>query len=80
MTLPHVNYDDSIGFLVQYNKYVGLKTVQSNGKRGREVKKRVQAGWNWWRRMPGVIYDRRVPAISSMYVFFNSPQMRHVKR
>ena len=28
----------------------------------REVKKRVQAGWNGWRRMSGVICDRRVPA------------------
>ena len=38
-------------------KYLG-STVQSNG----EVKKRVQAGWNGWRRMSGVICDRRVPA------------------
>ena len=37
-------------------------TVQSNGKCGREVKKRVQAGWNGWRRMSGVICDRRVSA------------------
>ena len=29
---------------------------------GRQVKKRVQAGWNGWRRMSGVICDRRVPA------------------
>ena len=41
-------------------KYLG-STVQSNGECGREVKKRVQAGWNGWRRMPGVICDRRVP-------------------
>ena len=26
------------------------------------IKKRVQAGWNGWRRMSGVICDRRVPA------------------
>ena len=37
-------------------------TVQSNGECGREVKKRIQAGWNGWRRMSGVICDRRVPA------------------
>ena len=37
-------------------------TVQSNGECGREVKKRVQAGWNGWRRMSEVICDRRVPA------------------
>ena len=42
-------------------KYLG-STVLSNGECGREVKKRVQAGWNGWRRMPGVICDRRVPA------------------
>ena len=42
-------------------KYLG-STVQSNGECGREVKKRVQAGWNGWRRMSGVICDRRVRA------------------
>ena len=26
------------------------------------MKKRAQAGGNGWRRMSGVIYDRRVPA------------------
>jgi len=42
-------------------KYLG-STVQSNGECGREVKKRVQAGWNGWRKVSGVICDRRVPA------------------
>ena len=42
-------------------KYLG-STVQSNGECGRELKKRVQAGCNGWRRMSGVICDRRVPA------------------
>ena len=42
-------------------KYLG-STVQSNGECGREVKKRVQAGWNVWRRMSGVMCDRIVPA------------------
>ena len=42
-------------------KYLG-STVQSNGECGKEVKKRVQAGWNGWRRMSGVICDRGVPA------------------
>ena len=42
-------------------KYLG-STVQSNGECGREVKKRVQAGWNEWRRMSVAICDRRVPA------------------
>ena len=42
-------------------KYLG-STVQSSGECGSEVKKKVQAGWNGWRRMSGVICDRRVPA------------------
>ena len=37
-------------------------SVQRNGECGRKVKKIIQAGWNGWRRMSGVICDRRVPA------------------
>ena len=43
------------------SKFLG-STLQSNGECGREVKKRVHTGWNGWRRMSGVICDRRVPA------------------
>ena len=46
---------------VEEFKYLG-STVQSNGDCGREVKKRVEAGWCRWRRMTGVMCDRRVPA------------------
>ena len=42
-------------------KYLG-STVQESGGCKREVKKRVQEGWNGWRRISGVIYDRRLPA------------------
>ncbi|XP_061621461.1 uncharacterized protein LOC133474126 [Phyllopteryx taeniolatus] len=42
-------------------KYLG-STVQSNGECGQEVKKRVQAGWNGWRKVSGVLCDRRVSA------------------
>ncbi|XP_051788414.1 uncharacterized protein LOC127529327 [Erpetoichthys calabaricus] len=42
-------------------KYLG-STVQSNVDCGREVKKRVQAGWNGWRRVSGVLCDRQVSA------------------
>ena len=42
-------------------KYLG-STIQSNGECSREVKRRVQAGWNGWRRVTGVICDRRVSA------------------
>ena len=42
-------------------KYLGL-TVQESGDSQREVKKRVQAGWNGWRRVSGVICEKRLPA------------------
>ena len=42
-------------------KYLG-STVQESGGCEREVKKRVQAGWNGWRRVSGVICDRRLLA------------------
>ncbi|KAK3530982.1 hypothetical protein QTP70_007794 [Hemibagrus guttatus] len=43
---------------VQEFKYLG-STVQSNGECGKEVKKRVQAGWNGWRKVSGVLCDRK---------------------
>ena len=46
---------------VKVFKYLG-STVQESGGCEREVKKRVQAGWNGWRRVSGVICDRRLPA------------------
>ena len=36
--------------------------MQESGSCDREVKKRVQAGLNRWRRVSGVICDRRLPA------------------
>ena len=41
-------------------KYLG-STMQESGGCEREVKKRVQAGWNGWRKVSGVICDRRLP-------------------
>ncbi|KAK3514247.1 hypothetical protein QTP70_011840 [Hemibagrus guttatus] len=41
---------------VQEFKYLG-STVQSNGEYGKEVKKRVQAGWNGWRKVLGVLCE-----------------------
>ena len=35
-------------------KYLG-STVQSNKECGKEVKKRMQAGWTGWRKVSGVI-------------------------
>ncbi|KAK3536218.1 hypothetical protein QTP86_000195 [Hemibagrus guttatus] len=42
-------------------KYLG-STVQSNGECGKEVKRRVQAGWNGWRKVSGVLCDRKISA------------------
>ncbi|XP_063875044.1 uncharacterized protein LOC135108200 [Scylla paramamosain] len=42
-------------------RYLG-STVQSNGDCGREVKKKVQAGWNGWRKTAAVTCDRKVSA------------------
>ncbi|KAK3508693.1 hypothetical protein QTP70_004208 [Hemibagrus guttatus] len=46
---------------VQDFKYLG-STVQSNGECGKEVKKRVQAGWNGWRKVSGVLCDQKISA------------------
>ena len=42
-------------------KYLG-STVQESGSCEREVKRRAQSGWNGWRKVSGVICDRRLPA------------------
>ncbi|KAK3525007.1 hypothetical protein QTP86_012886 [Hemibagrus guttatus] len=46
---------------VQEFKYLG-STVQSNGEYGKEVKKQVQAGWNEWRKVSGVLCDQKISA------------------
>ncbi|KAK3569451.1 hypothetical protein QTP86_030088 [Hemibagrus guttatus] len=46
---------------VQEFKYLG-STVQSNGEYEKEVKKRVQAGWNGWRKVSRVLCDRKISA------------------
>ena len=42
-------------------KYLG-SMVQESGSCEREIKKRVQAGWNRWRKVSGVITDGMLPA------------------
>ena len=60
------NHDETVNIenkkmpRVKEFKYLGL-TVQEIGGCEREVKKRVQAGWNGWRRVSGVICDNRLP-------------------
>ena len=59
-------------------KYLG-STVQESSGCEREVKKRVQAGWNEWRRVSGVICDRRLPARvkKKVYSLVVRPAMVH---
>ena len=42
-------------------KYLG-STVQKSGDCKKEIKKSVRAEWNGWRKVSGVICDRRLPA------------------
>ena len=42
-------------------KYLG-STIQNDGVYQKEVKKRIQAGWNGWRKMSGVLCDRKLSA------------------
>ncbi|KAK3533076.1 hypothetical protein QTP70_006575 [Hemibagrus guttatus] len=46
---------------VQEFKYLG-STVQSTRECWKEVKKRVQAGWNGWRKVSGVLCDQKISA------------------
>ncbi|KAK3557949.1 hypothetical protein QTP86_003877 [Hemibagrus guttatus] len=46
---------------LQEFKYLG-STVESNGECGKDVKKQVQAGWNGWRKVSGVLCDRKISA------------------
>ena len=41
-------------------KYLG-STLQSGGGMSTEINKRTHCGWNNWRRMSGVLCDKRVP-------------------
>ena len=54
-------------------------TVKESGGCEREVKKRVQAGWNGWRRVSGVICDKRLPARvkGKVYSSVVRPAMMH---
>ena len=56
-----VKMKDTKVLRVKEFKYLG-STVQENGGCEREVKKRVQAGWNGRKKVSRVICDRRLPA------------------
>ena len=56
-----VKMEDTKGPRVKEFKYLG-SMLQESGSCEREVKRRVQAGWNRWRKVSGVICDRRLPS------------------
>ena len=56
-----VKMEDTKVSRVKEFKYLG-SMVQESGSCEREVKRKVPAGWNGWRKVLGVICDRRLPA------------------
>ncbi|XP_006820862.1 uncharacterized protein LOC100373182 [Saccoglossus kowalevskii] len=46
--------------LNRVEEYLGL-SVQKNGGSEKEVVKRVQVGWSTWKKITGVMCDRKVP-------------------
>ncbi|KAK3513205.1 hypothetical protein QTP70_009746 [Hemibagrus guttatus] len=63
---------------VQEFKYLG-STVQSNGECAKEVKKRVQAGWNGWRKVSGVLCDRKISARIKGKVYRSKREVAELK-
>ena len=56
-----VKMDDTKVPRVKEFKYLG-STVREIGGCKREIKRRVQAGWNGWRKVSRVICNRKLPA------------------
>ena len=63
-----VNMENTKVLRVKKFKYLGL-TVQESGGCEREIKRKAQAGWNVWRKVLGVICDRRLPARVKVKVY-----------
>ena len=61
MTKKTVKMEDTKVPRVKEFRYLG-SMVQENGSCERKVKRRVQAGWNIWIKVSGVICDRRLLA------------------
>ena len=61
MTKQTVKMEDTRVGSVKKFRYLG-STVQESGSCKMEVKRRVQIGRNKWKKVSGVICDRRLPA------------------
>ena len=66
-----VKMEDTKMSRVKVFKYL-RSTVQESGSCERELKRRVQARWKGWRKVSGVICDRRLPARVKGKVCFNT--------
>ena len=55
-----VKMEDTKVIRVKEFKYLG-STIQESGGCEREIKRRVQAGWNGWKKVSEVICDKRLP-------------------
>ncbi|XP_047471559.1 uncharacterized protein LOC125026998 [Penaeus chinensis] len=60
LSLGSVNLQDSQLPVTDNFKYLG-STIQSGGGTKVEVTRRIQCGWNNWKKMSGVLCDRKVP-------------------
>ena len=59
---PLASVDMQSAQLTQVTKFKYLvSTLQSDGGMSAEITKRTQCGWNNWRKMSGVLCDKRVP-------------------
>ena len=63
-----VKMDDTKVPRVKEFKYLG-SMVHESGSCERKIKRRVQAGWNEWRKVSEVICDRRLPAREKRKVY-----------
>ena len=61
LIMSHLIYTMCVGSIeVTEFKYLG-STVQSDGGNDKEVRKRIQAGWNSWQKSTGLLCNNRVP-------------------
>ncbi|XP_047471500.1 uncharacterized protein LOC125026939 [Penaeus chinensis] len=55
-------------------------TAESDGAVEAEIGRRIQSGWNNWKKMAGVMCDKRVPATAMLYGLETVPQTKATRR